>query len=133
MVKGDALRVLSAVFTGWLLMFFVAQPTWAQEAPKTVPNIFTPNGDGINDVVRLESTESMLFVVYNRDGGEVFRAEGKLIIWDGLNQRGQRVADGIYYYLLNDPSTNGYADTKGILYLSTSINTQGGSREETAN
>lgn len=67
--------------------FVVALPLRAEDPQKKVPNVFTPNGDGINDNITLESTESMLFVVYNRDGGEVYRAEGKLIVWDGLNQR----------------------------------------------
>lgn len=103
--------------------FVVALPLRAEDPQKKVPNIFTPNGDGINDNITLESTESMLFVVYNRDGGEVYRAEGKLIVWDGLNQRGQKIADGIYYYILQDPA-HSYENSKGFIYLSTSKDTQ---------
>lgn len=95
----------------------------AQAQQKQIPNIFTPNGDGINDNITLQSAQSMRFVVYNRDGGEVFRGEGKLIIWDGLNQRGQKIADGVYFYILDDPS-NTYAEARGFIYLSTDTNTQ---------
>lgn len=95
----------------------------AQEPQKRVSNIFTPNGDGINDNITLQSAEAMVFIVYNRGGGEVFRGEGKLIIWDGLNQRGQKISDGIYYYILQDPA-NTYAEGRGFIYLSTDKNTQ---------
>lgn len=105
------------------LMAVPLVPLRAQEPQKRVPNIFTPNGDGINDNITLQSTQAMLFIVYNRDGGEVFRGEGKLIVWDGLNQRGQKIANGIYFYVLHDPD-NAYAEGRGFIYLSTDKNTQ---------
>ena len=68
-----------------LVAFTVASvPAVGQEVKKSVPNIFTPNGDGINDRITFESKETMVFVVYNREGGVVFRAEGRQIIFDGV-------------------------------------------------
>lgn len=118
-------RVVASV----LVAFTVASvPAVGQEVKKSVPNIFTPNGDGINDRITLESKETMVFVVYNREGGVVFRAEGRQIIFDGLNERGQKISDGIYYYILKDPA-DGYASNKGFIYLSTDKNTGGGRGE----
>jgi gliding motility-associated-like protein len=65
-----------------------------------VPNIFTPNNDGINDefeVLNLPLTGSHKLIITNRWGNEVFTSgdyrEGKF--WNADN-----VSDGIYYYRL---------------------------------
>ncbi|GAA4212622.1 hypothetical protein GCM10022289_43730 [Pedobacter jeongneungensis] len=63
-----------------------------------IPNLFTPNGDGINDTFEInglaEFAENELTIV-NRWGNEVFRAKGYKNNWtgEGLNE-------GTYYYLL---------------------------------
>ncbi|RBQ01908.1 DUF7507 domain-containing protein, partial [Pedobacter miscanthi] len=63
-----------------------------------IPNLFTPNGDGINDTFEInglaEFAENDLTIV-NRWGNEVFRAKGYKNNWtgEGLNE-------GTYYYLL---------------------------------
>ncbi|WP_090767928.1 DUF7507 domain-containing protein, partial [Pedobacter soli] len=63
-----------------------------------IPNLFTPNGDGINDTFEINGlanfAESELTIV-NRWGNEVFRAKGYQNNWtgEGLNE-------GTYYYLL---------------------------------
>lgn len=61
-----------------------------------IPNIFTPNGDGSNEVfyIRNLPAESKLLVT-NRWGKEVFRSEHYLNDWNG----GDAVA-GVYYYTL---------------------------------
>lgn len=119
MQSGKFLKAISLA----ALLVLLLMPLRAQEPQKHIPNVFTPNGDGVNDNITLQSAQPMRFIVYNRNGGEVFRAEGKLIVWDGLNQRGQRIADGIYYYVLHDPEGT-YAEDKGFIYLSTDKTTQ---------
>ncbi|WP_157258259.1 DUF7507 domain-containing protein, partial [Pedobacter ginsenosidimutans] len=63
-----------------------------------IPNLFTPNGDGINDTFEInglaEFAENEITIV-NRWGNEVFRAKGYQNNWtgEGLNE-------GTYYYLL---------------------------------
>jgi gliding motility-associated-like protein/uncharacterized repeat protein (TIGR01451 family) len=63
-----------------------------------IPNLFTPNGDGINDTFEInglaEFTENEITIV-NRWGNEVFRVKGYQNNWtgEGLNE-------GTYYYLL---------------------------------
>ncbi|MEJ1241733.1 gliding motility-associated C-terminal domain-containing protein [Chryseolinea sp. T2] len=65
-----------------------------------VPNIFTPNNDGINDefeILNLPVTGTHQLIITNRWGNEVFKSgdyrEGNF--WNADN-----VADGIYYYRL---------------------------------
>ncbi|MBK9487037.1 MAG: gliding motility-associated C-terminal domain-containing protein [Chitinophagaceae bacterium] len=49
-----------------------------------IPNGFSPNGDGINDVFEIPCAEgNVLFSVWNRWGIEVYRNEQYLNDWDG--------------------------------------------------
>jgi gliding motility-associated-like protein len=51
-----------------------------------VPNAFTPNGDGRNDILRaipIGIKEFRLFVVYNRWGQLVFTTKNQSMGWDG--------------------------------------------------
>ncbi len=50
-----------------------------------VPNAFSPNGDGVNDVlyVRGRNITDLYFAVYNRWGERVFETEDQSIGWDG--------------------------------------------------
>ncbi len=68
-----------------------------------VPNIITPNGDGINDVVQilcLPQFPNNSFKVFNRWGDEIFVAEPYNNDWDGTwgNDRKELPA-GTYYYI----------------------------------
>ena len=61
-------------------------------------NVFTPNGDGINDnyeIPYLDRYISNKFVVYNRWGDKVFEANNYSGNWDG-----GRLPDGVYFYIL---------------------------------
>ncbi|MEM7370876.1 MAG: gliding motility-associated C-terminal domain-containing protein, partial [Bacteroidota bacterium] len=66
-----------------------------------IPNIFSPNQDGINDefAVRYTGKEAYSLVVQDRWGRTVFEAEGPSSTWDG--QVGNNSApEGVYYYML---------------------------------
>jgi gliding motility-associated-like protein len=70
-----------------------------QEVELTIPNVFTPNGDGINDtfvIKELDKYISNRLVVFNRWGSSVFEQNDYISgDWDGGN-----LADGTYYYVL---------------------------------
>jgi gliding motility-associated-like protein len=68
-----------------------------------VPNSFTPNGDGLNDVWELENSfafPNMLVKVYNRWGNVVYESVGYTTPWDGRSRSGSDVALGTYYYII---------------------------------
>jgi gliding motility-associated-like protein len=67
-----------------------------------IPNVFTPNGDGINDVfhVTAASVKSYHIEIFNRWGEQVFTADDPNIDWNGRSESGVRESDGIYYYKL---------------------------------
>lgn len=68
-----------------------------------LPNVFTPNGDGRNDVFApfpYRAVESVEMTIFNRWGGIVFQTTDPDILWDGTNpETGERVSDGTYYYV----------------------------------
>lgn len=57
----------------------------ARQPRVVVPNAFTPNGDGLNDVLELKGRylSGFTFVVVDRNGQEVFRATDRSQTWDG--------------------------------------------------
>jgi len=81
-----------------------------------IPNIFSPNGDGINDVfyIQTDGEISYKFTVLDRNGSRVFLTEGRVISWDGRTYWGEQLSPGNYYYYL-EPSS-GESQT-GIIYL----------------
>jgi len=61
----------------------------------TIPNVFSPNGDGVNDFFRIRNLELYDFrplVIYNRWGGIVYQSDRYNNDWDGKG-----VPDGVYY------------------------------------
>ncbi len=67
-----------------------------------VPNLFTPNGDGINDtwVISNIFTYNAEVFVFNRWGTEVFSTTNYQNDWNGTNTSGDQLADGTYYYVV---------------------------------
>jgi len=87
-----------------------------------VPNVFTPNGDGANDVffVRMANLSLLKASIYDRWGNLVYELETNSgnIEWDGKNQAGQDVAAGTYFYIITATGKDEKSyDTKGTLNL----------------
>jgi gliding motility-associated-like protein len=69
----------------------------------TIPNTFTPNGDGINDtwdIVGLSNYMDATIDIYNRYGEHLFHSIGYSIPWDGT-YNGKRLPVGTYYYIID--------------------------------
>jgi gliding motility-associated-like protein len=69
----------------------------------TIPNTFTPNGDGINDYWQLGDLAAYpqaLVQVFNRYGQQVYQSKGYSIPWDGT-YKGSPLPVGTYYYIIN--------------------------------
>jgi gliding motility-associated-like protein len=65
-----------------------------------IPNVFSPNGDGINDIFLINYTGSQPFNlrIVDRWGVKVYDANNKNQGWNGKDLNGDDVSDGIYYY-----------------------------------
>jgi gliding motility-associated-like protein len=70
-----------------------------------IPNVFSPNGDGINDwfevEVDVEIYECTDLKVYNRWGQLMFESSGNNSTWDGHTFAGEKVPEGVYFYVVN--------------------------------
>jgi gliding motility-associated-like protein len=67
----------------------------------TLPNTFTPNNDGQNDLFQPFPycfIDRVDFRVFNRWGQVVFTATDPDLNWDGTNLQGQNLPEGTYYY-----------------------------------
>jgi len=67
----------------------------------SIPNSFTPNGDGFNDVFKpiLKGLEEINLVIFNRYGNQVASWKQEIVNWDGTHN-GASSPDGVYYYVL---------------------------------
>lgn len=71
-----------------------------------IPNIFTPNNDGVNDLFEIpcvSEQQTVYFAVYNRWGDEVYKSDNYLNQWDGKHA-GAALPDGTYFYMLQWPN-----------------------------
>ncbi len=82
--------------------------TWRKLDPDSffiIPNVITPNYDGINDllglnVVNKNSVTEYELLVYNRWGVLLFESEYINHDWDGRLPSGEMAEEGTYFYLL---------------------------------
>ena len=83
-------------------------PPHETEAVIYIPNIFSPNGDGQNDVFRLRSEQiaSVHLMVYNRWGNMVFESNDMSYAWDGMYQ-GKACEVGVYAWMAEIVMKNG--------------------------
>ncbi|HQV51466.1 MAG: gliding motility-associated C-terminal domain-containing protein [Flavobacteriales bacterium] len=64
-----------------------------------MPNVFTPNGDGKNDLYApMDQEYPWAMKVYDRWGQLVFDSKGRKAGWSGRNSAGEQCSDGVYYY-----------------------------------
>ena len=84
-----------------------------------VPNIFSPDGDGINDLfyINYACLKEYDLTIFDRWGLKIFETTSGG--WDGRNSSGVQMSDGTYYYILKAVSFVGPADysTKGFISL----------------
>ena len=67
-----------------------------------IPNVFTPNGDGTNDVFTIKSTgvKEISLQIFNRWGQKLYEFTGSKASWDGITPNGGLAPDGTYFYFV---------------------------------
>lgn len=69
----------------------------------SIPNTFTPNGDGVNDtwqIAGLEYYQKATVNIFNRWGQKVYSSTGYATPWDGT-YNGKALPAGTYYYIID--------------------------------
>mgnify|MGYP000921011157 CR=1 FL=1 len=70
----------------------------------SIPNVFSPNGDGLNDRFELITTQDLqecyTMQVFDRWGKEVYSNANGKASWGGAHANGSAAAEGVYYYIL---------------------------------
>ncbi len=78
-----------------------------------VPNAFTPNADGVNDMYEVFGNKKALkfieFMVFNRWGEMIYKSNDIDFTWDG-KFKGDFVGMGVYTYQLHVTFMDGYSD-----------------------
>jgi gliding motility-associated-like protein len=85
-----------------------------------IPNIFTPNNDGINDnfIFTYENIESFNLYIYNKSGGLVFESNNIEKGWNGNTQYNEKAEAGNYIYMIKAKGTDGKNfEESGIIKL----------------
>jgi gliding motility-associated-like protein len=63
------------------------------------PNVISANDDGINDLFEIQNlTENTEVIILNRWGNIVFSSANYQNNWDGTDNSGNELADGVYTY-----------------------------------
>ncbi len=81
----------------------VSEPTNTE--PGFLFNQFSPNGDGTNDLLKINNLEDYpgnSLQIFNRYGNKIFEAQGMTDgnTWDGT-RNGEQVPAGTYFYILD--------------------------------
>ena len=77
-----------------------------------IPNMFSPNGDGLNDEFLVHgSIQSMQMIIYNRWGQKVFETGNQLTGWDGTFE-GKPLAAAVFVYYLKVVHLNSKEETR---------------------
>jgi gliding motility-associated-like protein len=88
---------------------------WIGDCPSRkiyIPNAFSPNYDGINDLWEIYSKSTLEWAevkIFNRWGGKVYEAQSGEISWDG-KMDGEEMPQGVYLYTLWVEYEDGYRE-----------------------
>ncbi len=89
-----------------------------------LPNAFTPNNDGSNDLfipILSRFVTRVNFQVYNEWGQNIFETSDPQINWDGTGRNGLQQNDGVYYYTCEVFQTNSSGEESSFNFLKGSI------------
>lgn len=93
-----------------------------QDCPPLTPNVFSPNGDGTNDVFQLYEPEAtgIHVWIYDRWGVLIYEYTDVYGYWDGTYQpTGKMCVDGVYYWIADIDYSGVTGKKSGFVHLLT--------------
>jgi len=88
--------------------------------PANIPNVFSPNSDGMNDIFTIKSSglTELICSLYNRWGMLIYEYDAVKTGWDGHTNSDSQAPAGTYYYILKATCTsNRQLNGNGFLEL----------------
>lgn len=80
-------------------IYYLIDDVSIQKTEVLIPNVFTPNEDGMNDVFELSFPYESLTIL-NRWGNVVFSSQDGTATWNGETSIGNFCAEGVYFYII---------------------------------
>lgn len=118
-INTDTLRIQSLGDPEPLFSYYFidAAETIDVTEEQPISNVFTPNGDGVNDTWYLPFNLSDYTInIYNRWGNSIGRGDAYNFTWNGKTNKNKKCPDGVYYYLISN-KTNPTNTLKGFIQL----------------
>jgi gliding motility-associated-like protein len=87
---------------------------------KDIPNVFTPNNDGVNDAFTISGSgiETINLQIYDRWGTKIYEFFGPNDHWDGRTTSGAACQPGVYYFFMTASGADGASyQQKGTIQL----------------
>jgi len=94
-------------------VIFLSEDSCGNTCAFSVPNVFTPNQDGVNDAFRITNScesQSFRFSIYNRWGTLVHSGAESIAYWDGTSN-GAFVNSGVYFVIIEYTESAGQEKT----------------------
>jgi hypothetical protein len=84
-----------------------------------VGNVFTPETTDYFIIDPKNSEVVLSFKLFSRTGIKIFEQEAPLIYWGGTNDSGQKLGNGVYFYVVEatQGDTSGFYTKKGFIHL----------------
>lgn len=115
--KSSIIRII-LFFSGFLI--FSENLSAQTEGELLIPNIFTPNNDGHNDLFKFSGKplSSLSCLIFNRYGLKLYEWNTVQGGWDGRTAGGEMVPEGVYFFILEYKDQSGGTEKKsGSLLL----------------
>ena len=81
-----------------------------------IPNSFSPNDDGINDVFYIRNLpENTRIMIFNRLGKELYKSDNYQNNWDGTDYKGNNLESDTYWYIIIVPGIKD--EFSGFVYI----------------
>lgn len=102
LAEGDYMVTLVATDSGGCSDTMVVGPVYVRNPIFNLVNVFTPNGDGTNDLFNpgYKGTENYQLFIYDRFGALMFESKNKEDGWNGNTKSGSPAIETVYYYVL---------------------------------
>lgn len=122
--KDDANTNIDSINAGYYGSYYFIDDVSVYECDSTsnifMPNVFTPNGDGQNDVFYVSNSglQDLHYSIYDRWGIKVFEASRPNERWDGRTTSGVECKPGVYYVIVSANGLDGKEyNERGFVHL----------------